>query len=123
MSINTAGAVTVSNHERVYADKVVSVTGAIVTPSPAVAGDKVGVFYDDEPRAGGAVTYQYGVIAGGTGEVAFMFATPENPFRHFVTLLTVPATGTSSGGSGVGPGTGGTGVGVGGGSYNDREAL
>ncbi len=117
LTISTAGVVTVSGHDRVYGDKVVSVTGSTVTPSPAaVAGDKVGVFYDDEARAGGAVTYQYSVLAGGTGEIAFMFATPENPFRHFVTLLTVPATGTTSGGSGTGSGTGGTGGGVGGGS-------
>ncbi len=124
LSIATTGAVTVSTHERVYADKFVSVTGATVTPSPAaVAGDRVGVFYDDPDRAGGAVTYQYDRLAGGAGEIDHMFASADHPFRHFITLLTVPTTGTTSGGSGAGPGTGGTGGGVGGGGYSERVST
>ncbi len=119
LTISTVGVVTVSTHDRIYTDKIVSVTGATVTPSPsAVAGDKVGVYYDDEGRSGGAVTYQYSVIAGGAGEIDHMFPSAANPFRHFVTMLTVPASGTTSGGSGTGTGTGGTGGGTGGGYYN-----
>lgn len=122
VSIDTAGVVTVSTHERVYIDRVVSVTGGVVTPSPAaVAGDAVGVFYDDIDRLGGAVTYQYDVIPSGTGDVDYMFASVENPGRHFICLLNVPTTGTTDGGSGVGTGTGGTGGGVGGGGGVIRE--
>lgn len=124
LTIDTAGVVTVSNHERVYSGKVVSVAGATVTPSPAtVADDLVGVYYDDPERVGGTVTYQYSVIAGGAGEIDYLYASSENPYRHFVALLPVPATGTVSGGSGVGPGTGGTGAGVGGGGNRPDSVL
>lgn len=104
------GEVVIDEHERVYEDKTVTVTGDTVTPSPAAAaGDKVGIYYDDETRAGGAVTYEYVLLPGGAGEINNLFASPDNPFRHFVALLTVGAAGSGSAGSGTGTGSGGTG--------------
>lgn len=109
------GEVIISNHDRVYTDKVVAVTGNTVTPSPAAAaGDLVGVYYDDANRVGGAVTYAYDVIPGGVGEIDQLYSSAENPFRHFVALLEVPATGVTGGGTGAGGG-GGTGGAPGGG--------
>lgn len=116
------GEVTISDHERVYTDKAVDVDGATVTPSPAAAaGDLVGVYYDDETRAGGAVTYAYEIIPGGIGEIDQLYASADNPFRHYIALLEVVATGSGGGGTGAGGGggTGGppSGGGGGGGGY------
>jgi hypothetical protein len=113
LSIDTAGTIIVSNHNRVYADKVVAVTGATLAPVPGagVWPDMVGVFYDDQFRAGGAVGYHYSVIVGGIGETGHLFASAAAPWRHFVALMQVPQAGSppSSGGSGTGPDSGGTG--------------
>jgi hypothetical protein len=116
------GEVVVSNHDRIYTNSTVAVTGDTITPSPAAAaGDKVGIYYDDDARLGGAVTYEYILFVGGAGEIDILFASPDNPYRHFVALLTVGGTGSSSGGSGTGTGTGGTG-GPGGGLNPPNEA-
>lgn len=119
-SVATTGAVTVSNHDRVYADKTAAVTGdTTAAPGGAVAGDAVAVFYDDPTRAGGAVTYQTLLLVGGAGSLTGANASSANPYRHFVSVGTVPATGTTSGGSGAGSGGGsgsGSGYGGGGGS-------
>lgn len=120
VSITNTGVATISDHQRVYLDKIVDVDGAVVTPAPAGANpDKVGLFYDDQARAGGAVTYQYEKLTGGAGETDQMNYSAENPYRHFVALMTVPAAGTSGAGSGSGGGGGG-GIGgpAGGGGYN-----
>lgn len=123
LSINAAAEITVSGHERVYSDKTVMVTGATIITTGAVADDLIAVYYDDLARTGGTVTYQYTVIPDGIGEIAEYYASSVNPGRHFVALLPVPATGTTSGGSGVGPGTGGTGSGVGGGGNQPDTVL
>ena len=110
LSISTTGAVTVSNHSRIYSDKTVAVTGATVAaPAGTVAGDKVAVYYDDPNRLGGAVTYQSARLPGGAGDPAAFFASAANPYRHFVCLLVVPSSGTGTGGSDVGSGGGGGG--------------
>lgn len=117
LSIDTAGLVLVSAHERVYADKVVALAaGSVAAPGAVVAGDAVGIFYDDPGRlgAGSGQPYQSAIIPGGVGEMDFMFPSSVHPNRHFISLMIVPATGTAAGGSGIGPDTGGTGGGVGG---------
>lgn len=106
-SVATTGAVTVSNHSRVYSDKTVSVTGATAAaPSGAVAGDVVAIYYDQQDRSGGAVSYQSLRIPGGVGSLAGANASSTNPYRHFVCAGTVPASGTTSGGSDAGSGGG-----------------
>lgn len=110
-SVADTGAVTISNHSRVYNDKPpVSVTGTGGTPhavSGAAAGDLVYIFYDDPARAGGAVTYQHLRLAGGVGDDSAAYASPTYPYRHLVIVATVPpAAGTTSGGSDVGSGGG-----------------
>jgi len=115
-TITTAGVVTVSNHNRLYADKTVAVTGATVAaPAGVVAGDTVVIFYDDTARAGGAVVYQKARMVGGAGQIDSYYVSAANPYRHFVIALPVPPTGTTGGGSGTGTGTGGTGGGGAGG--------
>ena len=121
-TITAAGAVTVSGHNRVYADKTVAVTGATISAPPgAVADDVVVIFYDDQARAGGAVTYQKALMAGGAGQIDAYYPSATNPYRHFVIALPVPPSGTGTGGSGTGPGSGGTGGGGagGGGGWHD----
>jgi hypothetical protein len=112
-SIATTGAVTISNHTRVYADKSVSVTGtgAGSVATGGVSGDRVFIYYDDPTRAGGAVTYAFLKLAGGTGDTSPAFPSVSHPYRHFVCQGLVPASGTTSGGSGAGSG-GGSGGGV-----------
>lgn len=111
-SIDTAGAMTISNHDRIYSDKQVSVTGASVSaPSGATTGDLIAVGYHQQDRSGGAVTYEAVRLAGGTGELPK--PTPADPYWHPVAAAFVPSTGSSSGGSGVGSG-GGAGGGGGG---------
>jgi hypothetical protein len=111
LSIDNNGKLIISNHSRVYADKTVAVTGATITPSPAMANPaKLGIYYDQQSRAGGAVSYQQLKLPTGAGATDSLYASATNPYRHFVCLLTVPTPATSpgSGGSGTGPGTGGT---------------
>lgn len=115
-SISTTGATSVSNHSRIYSDRTVSVTGdaTIAAPAGAVAGDKVVVYYDQKDRTGGSVTYLRARLPGGTGQTNNYYASNAHPYRHFVAVGTVPASGTTSGGSGTGTGTGGTSGGGGG---------
>jgi hypothetical protein len=125
-TISTAGAVTISNHQRLYTDKTVAVTGTTVAaPAGAVAGDTVVIFYDDQLRAGGAVAYQAARIPASTGQIDAYYPSAANPYRHFVIALPVPTTGTGTGGSGVGTGTGGTGGGGagGGGGWQETEPI
>jgi hypothetical protein len=114
-------AVTISNHDRVYSDKTVSVIGNGGSVSvAAAAGDLMIAYYDDPARAGGAATYQYLVLAGGAGDASPAYASPTNPYRHTVFAKIVPTTGGSTGG-GSDPGSGG-GSG-GGGRWEDTGSL
>lgn len=109
-SISDAGAVTISNHSRVYTDiPPVSVTGTGGTPhaTGASSGDRIYIYYDDPTRAGGAVTFQHIILAGGTGDPSSAFPSTSNPGRHFLLTGLVPAVaGTTTGGSDVGSGGG-----------------
>lgn len=107
-SVASTGVVTISNHTRAYADKSVSVTGTASLVTGASPADVVLIYYDDPDRTGGAVTYQSLVLPGGAGDGTAAQASSAHPYRHFVAGKTVPASGSSSGGSDVGSG-GGTG--------------
>lgn len=100
--------VTISAHERVYTDKIVSVAGATFTVA-AASGDAVLIYYDDAQRTGGAVTYGVLVVPGATGPTEAAANSPDNPFRHSVAAQIVPATGSTSGGTDAGSGGGGSG--------------
>jgi hypothetical protein len=115
--IDDTGHVHISDHDRNYSDKVVSVEGLSTdggisaTRSGSVAGggaagDVTYVFYDDPPRAGGAVTYQHLTLAGGVGDDSSAYASSANPYRHFVCAGHVPTAGTSTNGGST-PGDGG----------------
>ena len=111
-------AVTINGpYNRVYSDKTVSVNGNSGPVSVAAAtGDKLWAFYDDPDRAGGAVTYQYLVLAGGAGDASSAFASPAHPYRHTVVAgYPVPGSGD--------PTTGGSDPGTGGGSGGGRWEL
>jgi len=123
-TITATGQVTVSNHNRLYADKTVAVTGAVIPPpAGAVAGDTVVIFYDDPERAGGAVVYQKARLPAGAGQIDTFYSSATNPYRHFVIALPVPPSGSSTGGSGTGTGTGGTGGGGAGGGGGWKTQL
>ncbi|HEY8593318.1 MAG TPA: Hint domain-containing protein [Sphingomicrobium sp.] len=111
-SVSSAGAVTISGHTRVYSDKNVTVNGTGGTPiaTGAASGALVYIYYDDPDRAGGTVTYQALVLAGGVGDYSSAFASSSNPYRHFVATKAVPASGSTGGGSGAGSGGGGSGA-------------
>jgi hypothetical protein len=92
---------TVENHTRTYPDKTVPVTGAVITTlndgtTPIASNVKYHIYYDDEDRLGGAVTYQVTTVSQDATN------TPDNPHRHYVGSLPtdVPGgSGTSGGGS------------------------
>lgn len=117
-SIADNGSVTISNHTRNYDDKSVSVTGTGGSPhavSGAAAGDKIFMFYDQQSRLGGAVSYQHLRLAGGSGDASSAYASAAHPYRHFVCAGTVPASGGST--------SGGSNVGVGGGTSNSPGGI
>ena len=93
VSIDSAGMVTVKNHNRQYGDTTlnptVAVTGATFATSAAV-GNTVRVFYDDPTRAGGAVTYQFTIDPAA--------APVQGGDRHVVGAATVPGAGSVDGG-------------------------
>lgn len=115
-SVSATGVFTISNHNRIYADKSVAVTGNASFATGAAVGDLVLIYYDDAGRSGGAVTYQKLILPGGVGDVSSAFPSDAHPYRHFVCRAVVPATGSTGGGSsaGSGGGTGGGGTGGGG---------
>jgi hypothetical protein len=117
-SVHDSGAVDISAHDRLYDDKTVAVAaGTAPAPAGAVAGDKVAVFYDQSSRAGGAVAYQSLRLPGGTGSTTEAEPSADHPYRHFVCIGTIPASGgTTSGGSSVGSGGG-----AGGGYYGGGD--
>lgn len=92
ISADSAGTVTVANHDRVYGDVIlnpaVSVTGGSFATTASI-GDVVRVYYDDPGRAGGSVTYQYTIDP---------TASPvQSGNRHSVGAVTIPAVGTQDG--------------------------
>lgn len=99
-SIASTGNVTIPDHTRVYSDKSVAVTGAVVATG-ATSGQFIVIYYDDPNRAGGAVTYQVAVAPASVGPY---LPSPTHPYRHFVMSGTVPASGTSGGTGGGGGG-------------------
>ena len=91
--------IVVASHSRVYPDKTVTVTGGTVGTSFAF-GTSYWVYYDDEDRVGGAVTF----VA--TTDPAVAAASESSPNRHFVGFV-VTATdggGDTGGGGGAPPG-------------------
>ena len=89
---DSAGNVTIANHDREYGDTTmnptVAVTGDVLATAEAAAS-VLRIFYVDAARAGGAVTYQYTVdpapppVQGGD--------------THSVGVVEIPAAGTQSG--------------------------
>ncbi|MDK2758793.1 MAG: hypothetical protein KYX66_18875, partial [Blastomonas fulva] len=92
--------VTVPNHSRVYPDKTVSVTGAAITG--VAYGQLVLIYYDDENRAGGAVSYG---ITTNSGEARVSSTYPN---RHYVGAVNTPGSGDppADGDGGAPPGGG-----------------
>lgn len=90
---DSAGNVTIANHDRQYGDTAlnptVSVAGDVIATA-AANPDIVRIYYDDPTRAGGAVAYLFTVdpvdppVQGGD--------------RHVVGAVQIPAAGTSDGG-------------------------
>jgi hypothetical protein len=125
-SIDSSGNITISTHGRLYDDFTVSVdgtpgtaadgTGGTPIATGAASGKLVLVYYDQQDRSGGAVTYQYSIITPGDDD-SMAYASTTHPYRHFVLFAVVPASGSSSGGGAIG--TGGGGAGGGGGYINN----
>lgn len=95
--------VTIPDHVRVYTSgRQVSVTGAVLTlPFSATRL----IYYDDENREGGAVSYQTTTDA---AEAVFSAANPDRHAIGYVTTIDSGGTGGGVGGSGP-PGSGGWG--------------
>lgn len=88
LSADTAGNVTIANHDRLYGDGTsVSVTGGVVaTGEPPTTA--VWIFYDQPSRAGGAVTYQYSTDSNDSLQTGD---------RHSIGAVTIPNVGTTPG--------------------------
>lgn len=87
--VGSDATITVSNHTRVYGDgESVSVTGGTVTGKSF--STLYFIYYDDEERDGGAVTY--------AAATTYLDACPSqtNPDRHFVGSVTTPANGAAN---------------------------
>lgn len=76
--------IVITNHTRTYTDLAVSVTGGTLTG--LAYGSTYSVYYDDEPRTGGAVT----LVA--TLTPADAVTSAAHPNRHLVGVVTTPAT-------------------------------
>lgn len=101
--------ITVSDHQRAYLDKSpVDVDGDSI--AGLVLDTYYGVYYDDETRAGGAVTY------GATTTLADSVTSLAHPTRHHVGVVPPVSSGGTSTGGGSAPGGGSGGSGGGGGS-------
>jgi hypothetical protein len=92
--------VTIPNHSRVYTSgRTVTVTGDVLTLPETTT---LLIYYDDEDRTGGAVTYQT------TATAADAYFSADNPDRHFIGYVTtVDAGGAGGGTGGSGPPGGG----------------
>jgi len=93
ITCDNAGSITIQTHTRVYGDSTlnpsVSVTGATITATGAVAGDIVRIYYNDSSRTGGAVTYSYTIDPA---------APPvQKGTVHSVGVVEVPVVGTTDG--------------------------
>lgn len=90
----TEDSIVIESHTRTYADKTVSVTGDTLT---GLIDDLLyHIYYDDDTRSGGAVTF----VATTTAQDAATSAA--NPGRHYVGSLrtdVIGGTGTSGGGA------------------------
>lgn len=97
----TSSTLTISNHDRIYADKTVAVTGATVTG--LAANTAYWLYYDDLDRVGGAVAWN------ATTDFFTAQTSAANPGRHYGGFSATDVsggTGTSGGGS-LPPGAGG----------------
>lgn len=98
--------ITIAAHSRVYTDQTVAITGGTLTTyhdgSAIASGDTVYVYYDDPDRLGGAVAFQATATAGNA------VASADNPARHYVGVITIPAAGAASSGTLVSPGGAGS---------------
>ncbi|KZX51474.1 hypothetical protein A3711_09035 [Erythrobacter sp. HI00D59] len=99
--------ITVGDHDREYADKSVAVTGAVIDQDdegdPLIPSTKYFLYYDDEDRAGGAVSWKV------TTDFYDANQSPAAPYRHasgYIFTDSVGGGGTGGGGS-TPPGTGG----------------
>lgn len=96
---------TVEDHTRTYSDKSVTVTGGTFTTDDqgnALTEDtRYSVYYDDEARAGGAVTLNL------TTDPYSAVTSSTHPYRHYVGSLRTDVSGGSgsSGGGSTPPGT------------------
>lgn len=97
----TDDAITIGNHDRIYADRTVAVTGA--TLSGLEPETTYWLYYDDEARAGGAVAW---AATDDFFEAQNTVTTPSRHYGGFVTTDTVGGGGTEGGGS-LPPGSGG----------------
>lgn len=92
LTADSAGNVTVVDHDRVYGDSIlnptVPVDGSVIATGYA-AGATARIYYDDPARAGGTVTYQF------TTDAA---VATQSGARHSVGAVEIPAAGTVDGG-------------------------
>lgn len=100
--------ITISDHQRIYSDKTVSIIGATLSSDalgdPISADTSYFLYYDDPSRVGGAVTWQ------ATKSFNTAQNDSDNPDRHYAGYVRTAASGsggTSSGGGSVPPGSGG----------------
>lgn len=92
LTSDSAGVITIANHDRVYGDTSLNPTVAVngdTLNTMATSGQIVRIYYDDPSRSGGSVTYQWTI-------------DPNPPpvqtgNRHSVGAVEVPATGTVDG--------------------------
>ena len=90
----TTATITIASHTRRYTDRDAAVTGGTVTGLDF--DTRYAIYYDDDARAGGAVTY----VA--TEVMADAISSADYPGRHLVGVITTPVDGgadTSSGGA------------------------
>lgn len=92
LSATSAGIVTIGAHKRAYGDSIfnptVDIAGATISTG-ATPGSVVRVYYIDQNRVGGSVTFLYTVDP-----------TPppvQSGNTHSIGAITIPANGTSSG--------------------------
>ncbi len=102
VTIDADGTLTIDDHTRRYTDGYpdTAVDGDIIDTG-LVAGDERAIAYDDQFRAGGAVTYNLYE----SDSLARVSST--NLYRHYVGYFVVPTTGTGGGGGGGAGGGGG----------------
>lgn len=96
----TGGNITIADHNRNYSDKIVAVTGDVIPYT--IENQRLHFYYDDENRAGGAVTWVATTVFDDAQNSSI------NPYRHYGGNVRTPtAGGSSSGGGSLPPGTGG----------------